>query len=903
MAEKEPWSERGKIKREAIQKTSEHNELSKRQGLKQAKSAVQESKQSLKEAKTEHKATVKAKQSTAESREKLHQAKHNLKVDKQAQRAAYNRIGGTKKEKLARGGHRVLGRMGEAAWQGNDTLEDIADARQKIRGIHASLQQSKQLAKASKTVSKGLVKGSYGLVNRGYNLLRGRGFTRTVAGERWEVKAAKRLRAFRHRLKFSKAGKSVRGTGKVLNFLTKPLQVILKNPLSLKAYIVGFFLILFFAIFLGNPSPVQQDEWELNQSWIYLTELDRNASNDKVDYWSNIDDVVFYMNYRYKNYKLSDIYDDGSDSLKNRINPSATRKDTSEQRTYKDLLRQIWHGLNDDPQKLETMKDLYTNEQATTYYLGEKALKEYEELLKQSDELGRYMAYQELENPFYSSAEDGHDSPLLITRRFGYDPKDKMYNGTVMQISQGQSLRAAFGGKIKIKGNDVLITSSSRELTYKKVNGIRVKDGEQVSAGQELGTVSSQGGQEFFYRKYRRYGDKDKKDEWIWVNPGFYFEKVKYNQTTSVLSNIEFSGDVAQRVQQTYKLLKQYKPNITKNGAAAIMGNFLTESNITSKRAEGDYLNPPIGASDGSWDDEAWLSMSGPSIYGGGYDNILRRGLGLGQWTDTKDGSTRHTLLLDFAKNKNKKWHNLELQIQFMFEGDSPYYIETVNRISESNDDVAKLTKEFLVYWEGNPGDKLLQRQDSAKQVLSYLEGGGSGGASFVKPNGKYAPIFNTDYWVMQPYGFTPWSSGAGGGLYGPSGGKHTGVDLAPLSVQYGTAALPADIPVYSITNGKVYNTGFSAVGGYQITIIPEGTDQYLYYGHLKEQPNLAPGTEVKAGQQIALLGNSGMTTIYHVHLEISPTPAIGTAASPDPSFLITGGSPLVQSQQIKVNQ
>ena len=47
--------------------------------------------------------------------------------------------------------------------------------------------------------------------------------------------------------------------------------------------------------------------------------------------------------------------------------------------------------------------------------------------------------------------------------------------------------------------------------------------------------------------------------------------------------------------------------------------------------------------------------MSGPSIYGGGYDNILRRGLGLGQWTDTKDGSTRHTLLLDFAKNKNKK--------------------------------------------------------------------------------------------------------------------------------------------------------------------------------------------------------------------------------------------------------
>lgn len=903
MAEHDPWTERGKIKQAAAYKSAEQNHLSKRQGLKQAKSDYEQSKSNYKVAKIEHKATIKAKQSTAESRERLSQTRHQYKVDKQAKKTAYKRIGGTKKQKVSRSAYQATRRIGEAALQDNDALDGFVDARQKIRGTHASIQQAKNIGRLSKQIGTGFVRGPYSIANRSYNLVRGRGFTRTLVSDRWEIKAAKRLRAFRQRLKYSKVGKTVRGTGKVLNVLTKPFQIILKNPLSIKAFLIIIALILFFVIFLGNPSPIRQDEWELNQSWIYLTELDRNASNDKVDYWSNIDDVVFYMNYRYKDYKLSDIYDDGSDSLKNRTNPSATRKDTSEQQTYKDLLRQIWHGLNDDPQKLLTMKDLYTNELASTYYLEKKTLREYEELLEKSDEMGRYRAYQELENPFYSSQDAEYNNPLLITRRFGYDPKDKMYNGTVIQVNQGQTLKSAFGGKIKIKGNDVIIASSNRELTYKKVNGIRVKDGEQVSSGQELGTVSSQGGQEFFYRKYRRYDDKDKKDEWIWVNPGFYFEKVKYNQTTSVLSNIEFSGDVAQRVQQTYKLLKQYKPNITKNGAAAIMGNFLTESNITSKRAEGDYLNPPIGATDGSWDDETWLSMSGPTIYGGGYDNILRRGLGLGQWTDTKDGSTRHTLLLDFAKNKNKKWHNLELQIQFMFEGDSPYYIETVNRISESNDDVAKLAKEFLVYWEGNPGDKLLQRQDSAKQVLSYLEGGGSGGASFIKPNGKYAPIFNTDYWVMQPYGFTPWSSGAGGGLYGPSGGKHTGVDLAPLSVQYGTAALPADVPVYSITNGKVYNTGFSAVGGYQITIIPEGTDQYLYYGHLKEQPNLAPGTEVKAGQQIALLGNSGMTSIYHVHLEISPTPAIGTAASPDPSFLITGGSPLVQSQQIKVNQ
>ena len=101
---------------------------------------------------------------------------------------------------------------------------------------------------------------------------------------------------------------------------------------------------------------------------------------------------------------------------------------------------------------------------------------------------------------------------------------------------------------------------------------------------------------------------------------------------------------------------------------AAMLGNFATESNINPKRAEGDYLSPPVGADSSSWDDESWLAIGGPAIYNGRYPNILRRGLGLGQWTDTADGSTRHTLLLNYAKSKNKKWYDLELQLDFMLE-------------------------------------------------------------------------------------------------------------------------------------------------------------------------------------------------------------------------------------------
>ncbi|MCD3434304.1 hypothetical protein KUG02_11495 [Streptococcus equi subsp. zooepidemicus] len=149
------------------------------------------------------------------------------------------------------------------------------------------------------------------------------------------------------------------------------------------------------------------------------------------------------------------------------------------------------------------------------------------------------------------------------------------------------------------------------------------------------------------------------------MNPGFYFRLVDYTQTTSVLTDIEFSGDLATRVKSIYRYIKDKVPNATDNGIAAMLGNFATESNITAKRAEGDYLNPPIGATSTSWDDPNWLSMNGPAIYNGAYPNIIHRGLGLGQWTDTGDGSRRHTMLLNYAKSKGKKWYDLELQLDF----------------------------------------------------------------------------------------------------------------------------------------------------------------------------------------------------------------------------------------------
>ncbi|HGC6918557.1 TPA: phage tail tip lysozyme, partial [Streptococcus agalactiae] len=291
------------------------------------------------------------------------------------------------------------------------------------------------------------------------------------------------------------------------------------------------------------------------------------------------------------------------------------------------------------------------------------------------------------------------------------------------------------------------------------ISNSRVRTGDRVETGQELATVSGSTQKIAYAKRYGEVDDKDatwlkkirdrevsygytiqtkmnKKEVWVLTNPGFYFPFVKYAETTIVTQTpSEMSG----RAKQFYDLVKKYLPQATDNGIAAIVGCFGVESGINPKRAEGDYLSPPVGASDSSWDDESWLTLGGPAIYGGGYPNILHRGLGLGQWTDTSDGANRNTLLREFAKKEGQKWYSLELQVKFMLEGDNPYYINTFKRVATNNGDVDSLTAEFLAKWEGVPGNKLAQRQAIAKQALMWFkQPTHSGGASTLQSSWNF---------------------------------------------------------------------------------------------------------------------------------------------------------------------
>ncbi|MBY5035324.1 CHAP domain-containing protein [Streptococcus gallolyticus] len=706
--------------------------------LKEAKSNLAEAKQELSQAKSQYrlvkketpkyvKATTPAEEKYLKQREtakqsvakdKVKQAKYKKKEAVRRKKIALDRTGGSLKKKVSKKGYRNIRTTAETVVQDNEILGEIASSRQKIRQTNANIQRSKRIARYTAKVGTKTGKGIYSLSNRTYNLARGRRFTRTVKANRWETKVAKHLKKLKTRVMANKHVKRVKTASKWGGRILRPLKAILTNPLSLKAYLVGFVLVCIVALFGGNTATIEQDEFELSRAWLHVSQLDREKSTDKVDYWTNIDEIMMYMNYRYNDYSLD----------KRWINPILKNVPGQGSQTYKDALSSIWNNLNDDTDNLKKMSDLYGKDGKSTWIQLPKAdREEYLELLEQGKEIGPYASLQELENPFYAQDDVNYTTPLKITKRFGYTSKDKIYNGSVLQAGRGQKVLATLSGTIEVKKDEVHIKTSDKDFIYKNLSGLRYKTGDKVEAGQEIGKLDSDNGLTVYYQKLE--GD-EKQDKWTYVNVGFCFQFVEYTQTTSVISNLDFSGDMASKVKTAYDLVKKYEPNATINGMASMFRNFWTESSITAKRAEGDYLNPPIGASASSWDDPTWLAMNGPSIYGGSYPNILRRGLGLGQWTDTADGSTRHTLLLNYAAAKGKKWYDLELQIDFIFNGDAPYYTNIARSILTSNEDVATLTKRFLVNWEGNPGDKLAERQNNAKQIADYLKNPSSGGGS-----------------------------------------------------------------------------------------------------------------------------------------------------------------------------
>lgn len=568
-----------------------------------------------------------------------------------------------------------------------------------------------------KEVVKKTSKFTYGVGNRTYNLKNGRGFTRTPKRFTWQYKLKQKILANK---KYQRAKKVKDTASKVTRPFIKPVgklvKNVYKNPLGRKGLLSLLALITLLSMFMSSVSPSRMNEWEMNDTWLYFTKLDREKSTDKVIYYSDVEDYVYYLNYRYDK-TVKQIYADPS-AYKDKHLPH-----TRQGRTF---LEGMWEFLNGDKDNLKTIDNLVNDD--GEYGLDEKERKEWKQLVEISKDTGRFPFARELDNFLFDKKDSKYKLPMKVLERYGYKDKDNISDTTTFQADPNQYIYASMTGKVSIDGNDITIEQGRKRITYYDLQNIRVTAGEQALRNEIIGQVKQEGKQAV---KYEKLKDNNGKQEWTSVNIGFYLPSIQYMQKTEVIRDLGLNGDKLGRIREFVDLVKKYEPNATNEGLAAILGVFDIESGVQPKRAEGDYLPQPIGASDNSWDDENWLSIGGPQIYNGRFPNIIHRGLGLGQFTDTADGSRRHTMLLDFAKEKNSKWYYMDLQVDFIFNGDSPYYREVFRNIVTSQDSVESLVARFLKDWEGGYTDKLESRIERAKDFFRYLKSGGGTAGHF----------------------------------------------------------------------------------------------------------------------------------------------------------------------------
>lgn len=534
------------------------------------------------------------------------------------------------------------------------------------------------------------------------NFKKGKGFTRQKP-----LKHKRRYHTFlKQARKHSVSG--IKGVIQAIKGSLTFFSTIVLNPMTWVVSGLLFFLLLMmsFVVGISGTSLIQQDEGELTKAYTYMTweDAENTRTNDTgITYYTKIDDVMGFMNLKYQDYALEEVMENGD-------------------KTYQAYLSQLWHDLNGGD-SLKAMLEL-TKEPA--YKLSDDDREELKELSKE----GTYLALQELDNPFQGQTED---DTLTMTVRYGYEmieDKPTLHHHIILEAKENQVIVAPMDGKISLDGENLIITSgkglNKSQLTLFNVHTGRVTDGQKVQAGEMIGQTKDGSGLKVTYQKV-----DDDSEKLVYVNPAFYFPKVIQLQTTILPTIGQFGGNEFARAKVIYEYLKSQ--GATNQAIAAILGNWSVESSINPKRAEGDYLSPPVGATDSSWDDEGWLSLNGPAIYNGRYPNILRRGLGLGQWTDTADGSRRHTLLLKYAKRQNQKWYDLDLQLDFMLHGDNPYYTNWLKDFFKNSGSPASLAQLFLIYWEGNSGDKLLERQTRATEWYYQIEKG------FSQPNGGTA--------------------------------------------------------------------------------------------------------------------------------------------------------------------
>lgn len=169
-------------------------------------------------------------------------------------------------------------------------------------------------------------------------------------------------------------------------------------------------------------------------------------------------------------------------------------------------------------------------------------------------------------------------------------------------------------------------------------------------------------------------------------------------------SNFKNSKDAKKNAESVYQHIMKNVDGATSKGTAALLGNMQHESGFNPKIVQGGEDFKESLAKDASI---------------GGY------AIGLAQWD-----SGRRANLIKYADKKDKKWSDINLQLDYLLNGDGSDS-EILKKLVSSKGDVKSNTEDIMTKWErAGATESLPQRQAEASKYYTMFSNKETGKSS-----------------------------------------------------------------------------------------------------------------------------------------------------------------------------
>lgn len=345
------------------------------------------------------------------------------------------------------------------------------------------------------------------------------------------------------------AARTGRRVVQVVSGMAKTVSVAAKAGIgaiaAISPYVLVILLALIIVVCIFSIFSIKSDDWELTQTYLYITELDATMEHDIIQNSkrSGVDSFAYYLNGAPVSLEQMEVFTD-ADLLLAYLDCKYDDYTFSDVRSEIDSLHDALHSLRlEEYTTSSTTTDSEGNEVTThtthlDQYLTTEPTLEYitdhkdtllsadqVERLEALGEVGIYTMRQELASPFV-----GIDWSSGLTSRFGWRihpisgdlschyaldiamPGGTPINACMSGTAVVPGYHESYGNYVKIMGNNGTYT------LYAHMSSIAISDGQDVEIGDVIGYVGTTGSSTGNHLHIEYFKDGHR------LNPLFYLE-------------------------------------------------------------------------------------------------------------------------------------------------------------------------------------------------------------------------------------------------------------------------------------------------------------------------------------------------------------------------------------------